>query len=199
MKTFKPPWAILFDFVGVLMFPRAEYIPDGLVDAIDRTIGSVTDDDVFRRDARERYRLSEHDFNDILQQVVQKYEPFSQIWTLLPQLRQSFQLAIINNGTFLTYSAFQAELHLTNYFDLFVSSAREGVRKPDPVIYLRTCAYLRVQPQNCLFMDDSPENIAAASSLGMDTIYWSERWQGFHQFQQWLGRKFFSIHGDARL
>jgi hypothetical protein len=35
--------AILFDFMGVLLFSRPDYEPDELLDAIDRRMGQVTD------------------------------------------------------------------------------------------------------------------------------------------------------------
>ena len=186
MRIDKPHRAILFDLVGVLLFPRPDYVPDGRVDAIDKLIGSVTNDDVFRRTTQTIYHLSEPEFDTILRQVAEKYTPFSEVWTLLPHLHRSYQLAIINNGTFLTYPLFQTRLKLDTYFDLFVSSAREGVRKPHHEIYRRTYTYLGVQPQHCLFMDDSLENIAGASWLHMQTIHWENRWQGFHEFERWL-------------
>ena len=59
-------------------------------------------------------------------------------------------------------------------YDLFVNSALQGVRKPDPKIYLVTCDKLKVKPTECLFMDDTLENIETANKLGMQTIWWNK-------------------------
>jgi putative hydrolase of the HAD superfamily len=42
--------------------------------------------------------------------------------------------------------------------------------KPDPAIYLRTAEALHTAPANVLFIDDREDNIAAAASLGFQTI-----------------------------
>lgn len=58
-------------------------------------------------------------------------------------------------------------------FDLYINSGEIGLRKPDPKIYLLTCDKLRVKLDECLFMDDSLENIDSAKKLGMKTIWWN--------------------------
>jgi putative hydrolase of the HAD superfamily len=55
-------------------------------------------------------------------------------------------------------------------FDVFVESARVGLRKPDPRIYQLTCEKLAVDPSRAAFLDDIGENLKAARALGMTTI-----------------------------
>ena len=59
------------------------------------------------------------------------------------------------------------ELGLGRYVDAIVGSARLGVAKPDPGIYLAAAAEAGVPPERCLFVDDSAANVAAARALGM--------------------------------
>ncbi|KAJ2107310.1 hypothetical protein IW146_007374 [Coemansia sp. RSA 922] len=55
-------------------------------------------------------------------------------------------------------------------FDVFVESAVEGLRKPDPRFYLQACNRLEVSPNEALFLDDIPVNVRAAKELGMEVI-----------------------------
>ena len=75
---------------------------------------------------------------------------------------------------------------MSQRFDVFVSSAVEGVCKPDRVIYLRACEKIGSKPQNCLFMDDSQENIMGAQMVGMQAIHWSGKENGFREFSAFL-------------
>ena len=62
-------------------------------------------------------------------------------------------------------------LGLDGLVDLMVFSAEEGVAKPDPEIYRRTLDRLGVSPAEAVFIDDRPENVAAAQSLGIHALY----------------------------
>ncbi len=177
---------ILFDFVGVLLFLKENYEALPQVDQIDELIGIVTDDSLFKEKIIREYNLLEHEFNTVLLSVVNKYEPFVPLWKLLPTLRKRYKLGIINNGTYLTYPLFDARFHIGQQFDIFLSSAVVGVCKPNRAIYLQACASLHREPQNCLFMDDSEENILGAQLVGMQTIHWRSKNSGFQEFNTYL-------------
>ena len=55
-------------------------------------------------------------------------------------------------------------------FDLVVESSVEGVRKPNPEIYTRTCERLGVACSDAIFLDDLGINLKPAKALGMQTI-----------------------------
>ncbi|HIG00312.1 MAG TPA: HAD family phosphatase [Myxococcales bacterium] len=59
---------------------------------------------------------------------------------------------------------------LSDRFDVFVESSVEGLRKPDPRIYILTCERLGVTPSEAVFLDDIGSNLKAARALGMTTI-----------------------------
>jgi epoxide hydrolase-like predicted phosphatase len=69
-----------------------------------------------------------------------------------------------------------AEGDVRRMFDVFVSSAHVGMRKPDPRIYEYTMEKLReklggeLKPEEVLFLDDIGENLKAARRLGMRTL-----------------------------
>jgi len=59
---------------------------------------------------------------------------------------------------------------LDAHFDVFVESAVEGLRKPDPRIYALVCERLGVPPARAAFLDDIGRNLKPARALGMATI-----------------------------
>jgi putative hydrolase of the HAD superfamily len=177
-----PIKAILFDFMGVLLFPRENRTPNKLVDEIDAIIGKVTDDKLFKKTTMEQYDLSEKQFREILLAILDKYERYEPLWAMLPELRKSYKLAIINNGTALTLPELKKRHAVDKHFDLFISSAIEGVRKPDAEIFLRTAKRLNVKPEECLFMDDSLDNIEGAAKVGMKTVWWKDKELGMKEF-----------------
>lgn len=187
MKKVNGVDAILFDLMGVLLFTKSDYRPDPLIDGIDNAIGGVIDDEVFKQEALNKFHLSESDFDEVLTKIVDKYEPFQKLWELLPELRKYYKLAIINNGTALTLPQFNQKLNFNKYFDLFISSAEEGLQKPDAEIYINTAKRLGVALERCLFMDDSKVNIEGAKKVGMQTLLWPNKETGYEKFIKLIG------------
>ena len=174
--------AILFDFMGVLLFPRSDYAGEKTVDAVDDMIGGVTDDDAFRTAAMTGQKLAAEEFEKVLSRIPGKYEAYPPLWKLLPDLRRKYKLGIINNGTRLTFPYFDKKFKLSENFDVILSSGAEGVRKPDPEIYLRASRRLGVEASRCLFMDDSKTLVEGARQVGMQTVHWTNREEGFRRF-----------------
>jgi HAD superfamily hydrolase (TIGR01509 family) len=174
--------AVLFDFMGVLLFLRKDWPGEKTVDAVDDMIGGVVDDAAFRMAVLDRFDIGEEEFQKVLHRVPEKYEAYPPLWDLLPALRKKYKLGIINNGTRLTFPYFDSKFHLSERFDAILSSGAEGVRKPEPGIYLRAARRLDVQPRDCLFMDDSEANIRGAQQAGMQTVLWRNREEGFRRF-----------------
>jgi putative hydrolase of the HAD superfamily len=56
------------------------------------------------------------------------------------------------------------------HFQHHTWSCELGIGKPDPAIYTHTCERLGATPQKTLFLDDKPENIEAAASVGLNAV-----------------------------
>lgn len=56
-------------------------------------------------------------------------------------------------------------------FDAIVISGEVGMRKPELRIYRHTCAELGLAPEECVFVDDMPHNVAAAVDVGMVGVH----------------------------
>ena len=55
-------------------------------------------------------------------------------------------------------------------FDVIVESSAIGVRKPEPRFYEIACELLKVEPEECVFLDDLGINLKPAAAMGMTTI-----------------------------
>lgn len=71
-----------------------------------------------------------------------------------------------------TLEAMKRVLGDRGLFDVVVSSAATGSRKPEPRVYEVLCqqALGGVKPRDCLFLDDIGQNLKAARALGMRTL-----------------------------
>jgi putative hydrolase of the HAD superfamily len=97
---------------------------------------------------------------------------------VLKTCKQHFKVACITNnvkaghGPSMTEDKNKADTvaEVMALFDLVVESSKEGIRKPDPQIYLTTCERVGVNPENAVFLDDLGINLKPARALGMRTI-----------------------------
>lgn len=55
-------------------------------------------------------------------------------------------------------------------FDHVIESAKIGLRKPDPRIYRMMVETLKVDPKQCVYLDDLGVNLKPAREMGMTTI-----------------------------
>ena len=168
--------AILFDMVGVLVFKKDGYTPKTLDEINTRNIENLfnhLDDKELISDIKEKLKLSDEEIGRAVRLIPEKYEKFEDLWKLLPELKNKYKLAVINNGNAIAKKYWNEKFDFS-IFDIFINSAEEGIRKPDPKIFLLACEKLNVKPEECLFIDDSLENIEAAKNLGMKTIWWNK-------------------------
>ena len=56
------------------------------------------------------------------------------------------------------------------YMDGGIFSCRVHMIKPDPGIYKELLSRYRLRPEECVFLDDMPENVKAAETLGIHGI-----------------------------
>jgi putative hydrolase of the HAD superfamily len=97
------------------------------------------------------------------------------------------KLAIMSNMTKDTLVLMNKYFHWLELFDELVFSCEIGISKPDARIYDTCLARLEMSPQECLFVDDSEENVLGAIKSGMNVIHF----KSFSQFRQELDRSFY--------
>ena len=98
---------------------------------------------------------------------------FPHIHEMLEKLKNNgFALGMITNG----YGQFQMDniiaLQIEKYFDVILVSEWEGIKKPDPQIFMNALQKLHVAPSESVFIGDHPENdVKAAQYVGMKGIW----------------------------
>lgn len=80
-----------------------------------------------------------------------------------------YQLHALSNYS-LWYLLIEEALQVSRYVEWTFVSCRTGLRKPAPEAYWNVTHTLQVEPQECFFVDDRPENVAAAWAIGMDAV-----------------------------
>jgi HAD superfamily hydrolase (TIGR01509 family) len=93
-------------------------------------------------------------------------------WALLERLRaRGVPVHSITNWSAETWpGGLSVHPRLGTAFGVTVVSGQEGIAKPDPRIFGLFCARAGVAPGECVFVDDSEANVAAARAVGMDGI-----------------------------
>ncbi len=89
---------------------------------------------------------------------------------LVRGLRTRYKTGVISNALPDARAMFGGRLN-DDLFDVLVFSSEEGVKKPDPEIFLRALARLGVDAGESIFVDDVLENVEAARSLGLHSIH----------------------------
>ncbi|MDH6672258.1 putative hydrolase of the HAD superfamily [Paenibacillus sp. LBL] len=110
--------------------------------------------------------------------------PFPNTFEILEKLKeQDYKLGMITNG----FSDFQSSnihaLGIQKYFEVILISEVEGLRKPDPAIFLRAADLMKVLPEECVYVGDHPINdVTASKNAGMKGI-WKEDTYYIDQFE----------------
>ncbi len=81
--------------------------------------------------------------------------------------RGDVRLFALTNWSAETFPVARARFEFLGWFEGIVVSGEEGVAKPDPAIYRILLERHAVDAGSALFIDDRPENVAAAESVGM--------------------------------
>ncbi len=86
---------------------------------------------------------------------------------------QGYPLYALTNWakeTFFPHIRHGNDYRFLNYFEDIVVSGVEGVIKPDPEIYKILLQRNKLDPKNCIYIDDNLNNLVSAQNLGMSTI-----------------------------
>jgi putative hydrolase of the HAD superfamily len=107
----------------------------------------------------------------------------SDIAALLRKARRTVPVALVSNAT----TRLERDLEqsgLGDFADTVVNTSRIGYAKPDPRVYRTAAQRVGAPMDQCLFIDDTATNVAAARSLGMPAIHYRQPTDLHEAFQQ---------------
>jgi putative hydrolase of the HAD superfamily len=85
-------------------------------------------------------------------------------------LRPAYRTAILSNSADGARREELARYPFAAMFDPIIYSHEVGLRKPDPRIYRLACDRLGLAAGEIVFLDDMPENVAAATEAGLHAV-----------------------------
>lgn len=98
----------------------------------------------------------------------QEYQTLNDdICKVIIQLKEKgYKVYALSNTHVSVYEDMQNR-YIGKYFDGYIISALEKLMKPNEEIYLRLFEKFDLKPEECFFIDDRKENVAAGEKLGM--------------------------------
>jgi len=103
------------------------------------------------------------------------------------QARPGVDVGVISNTNAIHVAWLDEKAPELAQFELVIFSNEVALQKPDPEIYALALELLEVAPGNVLFVDDLPENVAAAQALGMAGIVHAGWEETRPAIERWLG------------
>ncbi len=103
--------------------------------------------------------------------VRENFEEIKGTREIIERLKKSgFKLGLLSNHSKEWIDHCNNRFDYHKLFDSILYSFEIGICKPNREIYLKILQKLKKEPQNCLFIDDSIENVISAKKLGINTI-----------------------------
>ena len=125
-------------------------------------------------DLEERSGYSREECREMVRLAIDRQETIEPTLRLIQQLKAAgYTLYVLSNMS-KEFIAFLRQLPVYSYFDGEVVSCEEGVCKPEPAIYRLLLDRYSLTPAETLFIDDRPENVAAAEREGI-VGHWFDR------------------------
>lgn len=98
--------------------------------------------------------------------------------------QEGFELHALTNWSAETFPVARERYDFLNRFQTILVSGEERLIKPDPAIFKLMLERINHQAEDCLFIDDSEKNIAAAAKLGFDGIHFKSAEQLGSELEQ---------------
>lgn len=90
----------------------------------------------------------------------------------IQSLRPAYTTALLSNTWIVDLPRFlRDDLQIPDTFDVVVSSAQQGMKKPDARIFHAALKLVGARAEEAVFVDDFSQNISAAAALGIHTVH----------------------------
>lgn len=141
----------------------------GLLDSYDR--GELTPQEFFSEVAKKlefRGEMTFEQMRALWNGIVTS--PKDDVVRIAKNLKKRYRLFLLSNTDGVHHAHAATMVPLDDLFDGQIVSYLVGAEKPDAKIYKVALDAANESPENCLFIDDMPENIAGAKRAGMHGI-----------------------------
>lgn len=112
-----------------------------------------------------------NNYSLLLDGFVNRFETNQSIWPIINKFHQHCRVGLLTNMYPEMLTAIKNKGLLPNIsWDLIIDSSVAGVQKPDPKIFQLAEQEANTKAKEILFIENSPQNIKAAQSLGWQTF-----------------------------
>lgn len=155
--------------------------------ALQATLGQITSRQ-HQEAVRSALGLSNEEFLPIWREFWAGDEVDKELVDFIRNLRPRYKTALLSNAWDNLREVLSKHWRIDDAFDEMVISSEVGIAKPDPRIYQLMLDKLRLSPDQTVFIDDFPENIEAAQTLGMQAILFHSREQAIADLRKRLNQ-----------
>ena len=90
---------------------------------------------------------------------------------LLELKSKNYEIYGLTNWSMETFPEARERFGILQMIDRYVVSAEEHLIKPDPRLFQILLDRYQLKAEDCIFVDDNPDNVAAACRMGMHGIH----------------------------
>lgn len=174
--------AVILDMYGVILKDSG----DGFYSFVNRTFPDLSPADIYpiwdKADVGELSSLEvferlgfKGDLGKIEKEYLDTVEIDESFFEFASNIKKYYKLALISNDSSEWSRYFRDKYKINDYFNVITVSGDIKIKKPDERIFILTYEKLGCIPSDCTYIDDRRYNLAAAQSLGMDTILFNSR------------------------
>tara|TARA_Y100000310_G_scaffold200887_1_gene200985 strand:- start:4757 stop:5359 length:603 start_codon:yes stop_codon:yes gene_type:complete len=179
--------AIIFDLGGVVFHPDWKSMNEMMGEEIgisifldkdlrqiydyETMVGKTSMEDVFKIIIeKNNIDISVEDAIRIYKKSYEKFSLFDEnIIKLIADLRKKFKIYALSNTNLIHKQVNEEKGLFENFDDIFMSYDLK-MRKPDENIFKEVLKKVELKSEECVFIDDNPENIEVARGLGFKGI-----------------------------
>jgi putative hydrolase of the HAD superfamily len=186
---------IFFDMGGVLVHLDLESVCASLARHSDRGTGYIRDEIINGLSLKLSMRglIGPVEFHEALcgkLGIDVSYDDFVEIWNgllktnegiipLVERLKPVHRLVLASNTDAIHFPYAVQRFAVLHHFDRYFLSYEMGLLKPEPAFFLHMLESLGLTPADCVFIDDTAENIESARGVGITAL----RFEGNGQLQ----------------
>lgn len=129
----------------------------------------------------EEFEIKGITMEKLLEDYVQNFNKFvcamPNLYKVLDFLKnKDIKMGIITNGKTNFQMRNIEALHIRDYFDVILISEKEGMKKPQPEIFIKALDILKIESSYSLFIGDHFENdIKGATNIGMKALLFDRK------------------------
>jgi putative hydrolase of the HAD superfamily len=177
---------IIFDLGGVLVHLDLEGVCSSLAQLSDQGTGYIRDEIINGPSLKLSMRglIGPVEFHESLcgkLGIDVSYDDFAAIWNgllktnegiipLVERLKPAHRLVLASNTDEIHFPYAVQHFAVLHHLDRYFLSYEMGLLKPEPALFLNIFESLGIAPDDCVFIDDTAENVESARSVGIAAL-----------------------------